>query len=88
MAKPLSDPCVPVHQNLTNFLGLILEKMKNDHISIKSSFFPKIVFFYFREFRESNLMPATRISNENNDWFAKGKYVSKYVLFRSAVKKT
>lgn len=26
-------------------------------------------------------MPATWISNENNDWFAKGKYVSKYVLF-------
>lgn len=44
LAKPLSDPCVPVHQNLTNSLGLILEKMKNDHISIKPSFFPKTVF--------------------------------------------
>lgn len=41
LAKPLGDLCVPVHQNLTNSLGLIRENMKNDHISIKSSFFRK-----------------------------------------------
>lgn len=67
-----------------------IDSWKNEKLpyKYKTIILSKNSFYYFRQFRESNLIPATWISNENNDWFAKGKYVSKYVLFRSAVKRT